>query len=60
MDSPLDFEQLVDFWTQLKKQAGQWVGKLNDQDEGKKKPGRKLSDGGVRAKFYREACQAHL
>jgi len=30
---------------ELKKQADQWVGKLNDQDEGKKKPGRKLSDG---------------
>lgn len=44
----------------LKKQADQWVGKLNDQDEGKKKPGRKLSDGGARAKFYREVCDAHL
>ena len=36
------------------------MGKLNDQDEGKKKSGRKLSDGGVRAKFYREVCEAHL
>jgi transposase len=45
---------------ELKKQAHQWVGKLNDQDEGKKKRGRKLSDGGARAKFYREVCQAHL
>lgn len=45
---------------ELKKQADQWVGKLNDQDEGKKKPGRKLSDGGARAKFYREVCEAHL
>lgn len=45
---------------ELKKQAEQWVGKLNDQDEGKKKPGRKLSDGGARAKFYREVCEAHL
>jgi len=45
---------------ELKKQAAQWVGKLNDQDEGKKKPGRKLSDGGARAKFYREVCEAHL
>jgi hypothetical protein len=44
----------------LKAQADQWVGKLNDQDEGKKKPGRKLSDGGARAKFYREVCEAHL
>ena len=45
---------------ELKKLAAQWVGKLNDQDDGKKKPGRKLSDGGVRAKFYREVCEAHL
>ena len=45
---------------ELKKQADQWVGKLNDQDDGKKKPGRKLSDGGVRAKFYREVCESHL
>jgi len=44
----------------LKKLASQWVGKLNDQDDGKKKPGRKLSDGGARAKFYREVCEAHL
>ena len=45
---------------ELKKQADQWVGKLNDQDAGTKKPGRKLSDGGARAKFYREVCEAHL
>jgi len=45
---------------ELKALARQWVGKLNDQDEGKKKSGRKLSDGGARAKFYREVCEAHL
>ncbi len=45
---------------ELKKKAAQWVDKLNDQDAGKKKPGRKLSDGGARAKFYREVCEAHL
>ena len=45
---------------ELKAQADQWVGKLNDQDAGKKKRGRKLSDGGARAKFYREVCEAHL
>jgi transposase len=45
---------------ELKKQAQQWVGKLQDQDAGKKKRGRKLSDGGARAKFYREVCEAHL
>ena len=45
---------------ELKKQADQWVGKLNDQDEGKKKRGLKLSDGRVRAKFYREVCESNL
>ena len=45
---------------ELKKQAELWVGKLQDQDEGKKKRGRKLSDGGARAKFYHEVCDAHL
>jgi transposase len=45
---------------ELKKQADQWVGKLQDQDDGKKKRGRKLSDGGARAKFYREVSDAHL
>ena len=45
---------------ELKKQADLWVGKLQDQDEGKKKRGRKLSDGGARAKFYREVSEAHL
>ena len=44
----------------LKAQADQWVGKLNDQDAGKTKPGKKLSDGGARAKFYREVSEAHL
>jgi hypothetical protein len=45
---------------ELKGKADEWVGKLNDQDEGKTKPGRQLSDGGARAKFYREVCEAHL
>ena len=45
---------------ELKKLAAQWVGKLNDQDVGKTKPGKKLSDGGARAKFYREVSEAHL
>ena len=44
----------------LKALARQWVGKLNDQDAGKTKPGKKLSDGGARAKFYREVSVAHL
>jgi len=45
---------------ELQKQAAQWVGKLDDQDAGKPKRGRKLSDGGARAKFYHEVCLAHL
>ena len=45
---------------ELQKQAAQWVGKLHEQDAGKPKRGRKLSDGGARAKFYHEVCQAHL
>ena len=45
---------------QLQKQAQQWTGKLDDQDAGKKGRGRKLSDGGARARFYREVCEAHL
>jgi len=44
----------------LTKQAEQLVSQLQAQDEGKKKRGRKLSDGGARAKFYREVCEAHL
>ncbi len=45
---------------ELQKQADQWVGKLDDQDAGKPKRGRKLSDGGARARFYHEVCEAHL
>jgi transposase len=42
------------------KLADQWSGKLDDQDTGKKARGRKLSDGGARARFYREVCDSHL
>src|SRR5450830_773674 len=45
---------------ELQKQAAQWVGKLDDQDGGKRKRGAKLSDGGARARFYHEVCEAHL
>ena len=45
---------------ELKKQADQWAGKLDSQDNGKKQRGRKLSDGGARAKFYHEVCESHL
>ena len=46
--------------SKLEQQATQWVGKLDDQDTGKRYRGRKLSDGGVRAKFFRAVCEAHL
>jgi len=45
---------------QLEAQAAQWVGKLDTQDEGKRSRGRKLSDGGVRARFYHEVCEQRL
>jgi transposase len=45
---------------ELQKQAAQWVGKLDEQDAGKPKRGRKLSDGGARARFYHEVCESHL
>jgi transposase len=44
----------------LEQQAADWTGKLDEQDTGKKKRGRKLSDGGARARFYHEVCEAHL
>ena len=45
---------------ELEQQAAQWVSKLDGQDAGQSQRGRKLSDGGVRAKFYRSVCEAHL
>lgn len=44
----------------LEQQAAQWAGKLDDQDTGKRSRGRKLSDGGARARFYHEVCEAHM
>jgi transposase len=40
--------------------AAQWAGKLDDQDNGKASRGRKLSDGGARARFYHEVVESHL
>ncbi len=45
---------------ELELQAAQWAGKLDAQEAGKRKRGRKLSDGGARARFYREVSEAHL
>jgi len=44
----------------LQQQAAQWAGKLDAQDEGRRGRGRKLSDGGARARFYHEVCEAHM
>ncbi len=44
----------------LERQAAQWAGKLDEQDSSKSARGRKLSDGGARARFYHDVCEAHL
>lgn len=44
----------------LEQQAAQWVGKLDEQDAGKPGRGRKLSDGGARARLYHAVCEAHM
>ena len=44
----------------LEQQAAQWVGKLDAQDAGKSARGRKLSDGGARARLYHAVCEAHM
>lgn len=44
----------------LESQAAAWVGKLDAQDVGNKKRGRTLSDGGARARFYKEVSDLHL
>ena len=45
---------------ELEQKAAQWAGKLDGQEGGARKRGRKLSDGGARARFYHEVCEAHL
>ena len=45
---------------ELEKQAADWSGKLDGQENGVKGRGRKLSDGGARARFYHAVCEAHL
>lgn len=41
-------------------QADQWAGKLDSQDAGAASRGRKLSDSGAKARFYRAVSEAHL
>jgi Transposase DDE domain len=44
---------------ELQQQAKGWVGKLDEQDQGTKKKGCKLSDSGTKARFYHAVCEAH-
>ena len=41
-------------------QGGQWAGKLDAQDQEQIRRGRKLSDSGAKARFYRAVGEAHL
>ena len=45
---------------QLQTKAAQWAGKLDWQDAGEVRRGRKLSDSGAKARLYHEVCEAHL
>lgn len=45
---------------ELEKKAAQWTNTFDDQYGGKRRRGRKLSDGGARARFYHEVCDEHL
>lgn len=45
---------------QLKTRAEHLAGKLDGQDAGELKRGRKLSDSGAKARFYHEVCEARL
>ena len=45
---------------ELETQAQSWAGKLDDQDQGQKKRGRKLSDSGAKERFYHAVLEGHL
>jgi transposase len=45
---------------ELEQEAARWTGKLNEQDKGQRYRGRKLSDAGVTARFYKAVSDAHL
>ena len=45
---------------QLQVKAAQWAGKLDGQDAGEVRRGRKLSDSGAKARLYHEMCDDHL
>jgi transposase len=44
----------------LEDAAADWVNKLEEQEGGKRYRGRKLSDGGARARFYHEVVESRL
>ena len=44
----------------LQARAQALAGKLDGQDAGEVKPGRKLSDSGAKARLFHEVCEAHL
>ncbi|MFN7645332.1 MAG: IS1634 family transposase [Burkholderiales bacterium] len=44
---------------ELESLASGWVDKLQGQDAGVKRRGRKLSDSSTKARFYRAVCEAH-
>ena len=44
----------------LQARAQALAGKLDAQDAGEVKPGRKLSDSGAKARLFHEVCEAHL
>jgi transposase len=44
----------------LEAEAARWAGKLDGQEEGKAFRGRKLSDAGTTARFYKAVSDAHL
>ena len=44
----------------LEDAAADWVNKLEEQEVGKRYRGRKLSDGGARARFYHEVVESKL
>ena len=45
---------------ELQAQADAWAGKLDEQDQGGRWRGRKLSDSGAKARFYHEVREHHL
>lgn len=44
----------------LTRQADEWAGKLDEQDQGVKRRGRKLSDSGAKARLFHEVSEARL